>query len=142
MDKLPMEQPPAAGDPCHPDRLFRYHRPTEAQVFAMRQVREGCYKLGVLVCAMAPATPERTLALRALHLAQQHTNFAIVANAPAEPHPSEGGNNKPGGEAVDRASLLKLLIVQTPIGPTRTALENALRQMEADAKVGTAHRQP
>lgn len=80
-------------DWTHPDRLFRYHAPSPEAVEQIRETREAFYDLALKVQAL-PSTPERTLALRALHEAQHHAIFTLVGDQPTEAHPSETATPK------------------------------------------------
>ena len=69
-------------DPLDPERLFSYHRPSEANVDKIRELRQLHRELAADIIQLVPPSPERALALRALHLCSMHTNCALVQYDP------------------------------------------------------------
>lgn len=77
----PYNQPPTPA-PFDPDEgirmMFSYHAPTPEQVDKLGIIRRQMWLLARDILQVVPASAERTLALRALHLANMHANSAIV----------------------------------------------------------------
>jgi len=67
-------------DWTHPDRMFSYHKPSEANVEKIRDLRSQHKVLAFAILGAVPECPERTLALRALHQCSMHANYALVAD--------------------------------------------------------------
>ena len=66
-------------DPTDPERLFSYHKPDEKTQQAIEYLRGYFRLVGNDIYQMVEPGPERTLAMRALHQAQHHAVFALVA---------------------------------------------------------------
>lgn len=66
--------------------LFRYHPPTgRGQVALYEEVRNRHRLLAEFLVSYIPEGPERTLALRALHLCSMHANSAIALTGATMP---------------------------------------------------------
>lgn len=72
-------------DPTDPDRLFSYHKPTPEHLERIQDLRAEFRALGHSIKEAVPRGPEQTLAMRALHQAQNHAVFALVADDPVAP---------------------------------------------------------
>lgn len=72
-------------DYTDPNRLFAYHRPSPENLEKIRRLREAHRELGLLIRELVPSCPEQTLALRSLHEASKHANYALVQDDPVAP---------------------------------------------------------
>lgn len=64
---------------------FRYHKPSDAQVDRIAEVRQACIQCAKVILRSSKVGADQTAALRQLHEAMMTTNKAIVNE------PSSGG---------------------------------------------------
>lgn len=70
-------------DPDHAmiERLITYVKPDDDVLQVLEQLREDFKNIAHFLVDMAPRTPERTLAIRAIHRACQESIFAVIVDA-------------------------------------------------------------
>jgi hypothetical protein len=68
----------SAGDEAWLDDCFTYHAPNADQVERLKQVTEAFKNAAKAVLLNVPASPDRTVALRAIRETRMWANAAIV----------------------------------------------------------------